>query len=40
MSQTTRHDGEDWLFICDYCGTPAYSKNDECPALDDGRCRP
>lgn len=41
MSQATEQtDERDWLFVCEYCGMPVYSPDDDCAALDDGRCVP
>jgi len=32
--------GEEYLFICEYCGTRVRRAERNCPALDDGRCEP
>lgn len=29
-----------YLGVCTYCGTPIEEPDTDCPALDDGRCRP
>ena len=39
MSKTDRQ-VDDYLFICDFCGTKVERVGRKCPALDDGRCEP
>jgi len=39
MSRTTGRE-DDYLFICEFCGTKVERAGRECPALDDGRCEP
>jgi hypothetical protein len=39
MSRTARPDA-DLTHYCEWCGQEIVEETQECPALDDGRCRP